>query len=165
MGPNPQVFSQDLTWLFLFSRSFFKYISKFDVRMNWHQSNVFLQDFPNSFHCWLNLSILHSGVPQQFMVVFLIVILNIWRPKKSFTSISYPFSQRFMVLIRDHPLIIVLIVRIIFTHPKHFLSCFPFLSSEGHLFKYYSFQLAALILQSYRCINQISSNQFLISSF
>ena len=54
--------------------------------MNYHQSNVFLQDLSNSFHCWFNLSILHgSGVPQQFMVVFLIVILNIWRPKKNFS--------------------------------------------------------------------------------
>ena len=39
-----------------------KFISKFDVRMNYHQSNVFLQDLSNSFHRWLNLSILHSGV-------------------------------------------------------------------------------------------------------
>ena len=53
-----------------------KFISKFDVRMNYHQSNVFLQDLSNSFHHWLSLYILHSGVPQQFMVVFFIVILG-----------------------------------------------------------------------------------------
>ena len=39
--------------------------------------------------------------------MFLVVILNIWRPKKSFSSISYPFCQGFVVLVRDHPLIIV----------------------------------------------------------
>ena len=41
MGPNPQVFSQDLTWLFLFYRSYPKFFSKFDVRMNYHKSYVF----------------------------------------------------------------------------------------------------------------------------
>ena len=41
VGPNPQVFFQDLTWLFQFSRSSLKFISKFDVRMIYHQSNVF----------------------------------------------------------------------------------------------------------------------------
>ena len=34
--------------------------------MNYHQSNAFLQDRLNSFHRWLNLSIIYSGVPQQF---------------------------------------------------------------------------------------------------
>ena len=38
--------------------------SKSDVRMIHHQSYVFLQDLSISFHRWLNLSILHSGVPQ-----------------------------------------------------------------------------------------------------
>ena len=51
-----------------------------------------------------------SGVSKQFMVVFPIVILCVWRPNKNFTSISYPFSQRFVVLVRGHPLLIVLIV-------------------------------------------------------
>ena len=59
------------------SGAILKFLSKFDVRMIYHQSNVFLQDWLNSFHRWLNLSIIHSGVPQQFKVVFLIVILNI----------------------------------------------------------------------------------------
>ena len=30
-------------------------------------------------------------------------------------------------------------MKILSTHPEHFMSCFPFISSEGHLFKYYSF--------------------------
>lgn len=34
------------------------FLSKFDVRMNYHQSNVFLQDLSNSFHRWLNLFVL-----------------------------------------------------------------------------------------------------------
>ena len=33
-----------------------KFISKFDVRMNYHQSYVLLQDLSNSFHRWFNLS-------------------------------------------------------------------------------------------------------------
>ena len=47
--------------------------------------------------------IFHSGVPQQFLVVFLVVILGFWRPNKSFSSISYLFFQRFMVLASCHP--------------------------------------------------------------
>ena len=39
-----------------FIEAIFKFISKFDVRMIYHQSNVFLQDLSNSFHRWLNLS-------------------------------------------------------------------------------------------------------------
>ena len=31
------------------------FFSKLDIRMNYHQSYVFLQDLSNSFHCWLNL--------------------------------------------------------------------------------------------------------------
>ena len=43
-----------------------KFISKFDVRMSYRQSYVFLQDLSNSFHCWFNISILHcSGVFHQ----------------------------------------------------------------------------------------------------
>ena len=38
-----------------FSRSYPKFFSKFDVRMNYHQSNAFLQDRLNSFQRWLNL--------------------------------------------------------------------------------------------------------------
>ena len=41
VGPNPQVFSQDLTWLFELSGAILKFISKFDVRMNFHQSHAF----------------------------------------------------------------------------------------------------------------------------
>ena len=41
------------------------------------------------------------------LVVFLVVILRFWWPKKSFSSISYPLSQRFMVLAYCHPLIII----------------------------------------------------------
>ena len=45
------------------------------------------------FHFWFNLSNCHSGVPQQFLVVFLVVILCIWRPKKSFSSILFVLSK------------------------------------------------------------------------
>ena len=49
VGPNPQFFSQDLTWLFYFPGAILKFISKFDVRMNCHQSYVFLQDLSKKF--------------------------------------------------------------------------------------------------------------------
>ena len=81
--------------------------------MNYHQSNAFLQDRLNSFHRWLNLSILHSGVPQQFLVVLLIVIINIWRPKKSFFAII-SVLLKILGLSCCHPLIIVSIVSTLF---------------------------------------------------
>ena len=60
-----------------FSGLIFKFISKFDVRMNCNQSNVFLQDLSNTFPRWLHLTIiLYSIVSEQFMVVFLVIILE-----------------------------------------------------------------------------------------
>ena len=144
MGPNPQVFFQDLTWLFLFSRSYPQILSKFDVRMSYHQSNVFLQDLLNSSHRQFNLSNIHPGVSQRFMVVFLIVILNIWRPKKS-SSLS--------VLLKIHGASLMTSSHNCFDcedsfHPPGtFNELFPFLSYKGHLFKYFSFQPSAHILQ------------------
>ena len=155
VGPNPQVFSQDLTWLFLFPRISSNFLSKFDVRMNYHQSNAFHQDLSNSFHRWFNLFILI--LPEclnKFMVVFLIIILCIWRPKKSFTSISYPFSQRFVVLVQGHPLIIVLIMKILFLPPE------PIISEDLFIL---SLQLS--FSKSYRCFVQAIFNQFVILSF
>ena len=60
-----------------FSGVILKFISKFDVRMCYHHSNVFHQDLSNYFHRSFNLSNFHSGVPQQFMEVLLIAILII----------------------------------------------------------------------------------------
>ena len=95
-----------------------KFLSKFDVRMSYHQSNVFLQDLSNSFHRWLNLSILHLGVPQQFLVVFPVVILRFLKTEEEFLFNLAPFSLRFVILACCHPLVIVLIVRILFTYPE-----------------------------------------------
>ena len=84
VSPNPQVFSQDLTWLFYFPGVTLKFFSKFDVRMSYHHSNAFLQDLSISFHRWLNLSIFFGfsrSVSSIVMVVFLIIILRFWRPK------------------------------------------------------------------------------------
>ena len=90
------------------------------------------------FHRWFNISNFHPGVSQQFMVVFLVVILRFWRPKKSFTSISYPFSQRFVVLVRGHPLIIVLILRIFFHSSGAIQESFQF-DSPDPSFRDYSY--------------------------
>ena len=46
-------------------RSYSQILYKVDVRTNYHQSNVFLQDLSNSFRCCFNFSKkIHSGVPQ-----------------------------------------------------------------------------------------------------
>ena len=75
-----------------------KFFSKFDVRMSYHQSNAFLLDLPNSFHRWLNLSNFHFGVPQQFMVVFLVVILGFLKTEEDFSLNLAPFSSRSVML-------------------------------------------------------------------
>ena len=62
-----------------------KFFSKLDVRRSYHQSNAFSPRSFKFFHHWLNLSYFHFGVHRQFMVVFLVVILGFWRPKKSFS--------------------------------------------------------------------------------
>ena len=95
-----------------------------------------VQPFYLSFR---SISTIHGGVSRRNS--------QIMKTEEEFSLNLAPFSSRFVVLVQGHPLIIVLIVSILFTYPEHFMSCFPFLSSEGHLFKYYSFQLAAHILQ------------------
>ena len=62
------------------------------------------------FKCFLSLVQpfhFHPGVSQQFMMVFPVVILRFWRPKKIFSLNLAPFSSRFMILAYCHPLIIV----------------------------------------------------------
>ena len=56
----------------------------------------------NSFHCWLNLfGFSFSRSISVISVVFLVVI---WRPKKSSSFKSCPFSQRFVILATCYPL-------------------------------------------------------------
>ena len=93
--------------------------------------------------------IFHFGVPQQFMVVFLEVILRFWRPKKSFPSIPYLFSQRFMVLACCHPLIIVFIVSILFTYPEHFLSFFHFFTPKAIVLQILSVHHSSILLSTH----------------
>ena len=75
--------------------------------MNYHQSNVFHQDLSNSLHHWFNLSNFNSGEPQQFLVVFPVVILRFLKTEEEFLFNLAPFSSRFMILACCHPLIIV----------------------------------------------------------
>ena len=81
-----------------------KFISKFDVRMNYHQSNVFLQDLSNSFI-----------IDSTFIFFIMECLNNSWWFSSSFSASadrrrgslkSCPFSWRFMVLAWCHPLII-----------------------------------------------------------
>ena len=54
-----------------YHRTIPEFFSKFDVRMNFHQSDVFFKINFNSFHCWFTLSTFHSsGVSQQFWWCF-----------------------------------------------------------------------------------------------
>ena len=158
MGPNPQVFSQDLTWLFLFSRSYPQnFLSKFDVSMIYHQLNVFLQDFSNSFHCWFNFYILlYSGAS---------IILggvsrchsHLLKTEEEFLFNLAPFSSRFMVLACCHPLIIIFDCENPF-HPSGDIQGYfqfdypePIISEDLFIL---SFQLS--FPKSHRCIIQYS---------
>ena len=68
-----------------------------------------------------------------------------------------------MVLACCHPLIIVLIVRILFIHPELFKSLLS-LSSGVHQFRFIHSQFAVIILRSYRCLVQVIFNRLVLSS-
>ena len=143
-----------------------KFILKFDVRMIYHQSHAFLQDLSHSFHHWLNLFAFgSSGVAQQFLVVFRIVILNIWRPKKIFPLNLALFSSRFMALASCHPLIIGFDCENPFHPSREIQRSFQFDSLQAIFsdLSILSFQLS--FSKSYRCIIQVFSNQLGVSSF
>ena len=153
MGPNPQVFSQDLTWLFLFPRSYPQiYISKFDVRMIYHQSNAFLQDLSNSFHRWLNL----------FVLILPECLNNSW------WCFSSSFEDRRRVYL--HILSVLseirgsssrpsshncLIVRILFIHPEQFRSLFSLFirSPSSKIYSFSAFSSLSPILPVFRSSN------------
>ena len=111
------------------------------------------QLFHSSFRC---ASIIHGGVSHRNS--------QILKTEEEFSLNLAPFSLRFVVLVQGHPLIIVLIVSIRFTYPEQFKSLLSLLS-EVHQFRFIHSQLSVIILQPYRCIIQISSNQLVISSF
>ena len=58
------------------------------------------------------------------MVVFLVIILNIWRPKKSFPPYLFPLSQGSIALASCRPLIIVFDCENSLHHPEQFRSIF-----------------------------------------
>ena len=124
-----------------------KFFLKFDVRMNYHQSNVFLQDLSNSFHRWLNLFAFDSpGVSKQFLMVFSSSFSDL-KTEEEFLFNLAPFSSRFMVLASCHPLIIVFDCENSF-HPSGAIQeSFPFLSSEGHHVIIRHAQRVAIVLQ------------------
>ena len=107
-----------------YSPELFSILFKCDVRMNFisHMSS------PRSFKFFSSLVQLfyssYSGVSEQFLVVFIVVILRFWRPKKSFFSKSCPFSQSFVVLASRYPLDLFHLWVILFTHPEYVRSCF-----------------------------------------
>ena len=157
MGPNPQVFSRILPDSSNFPGAIPKFISKFDVRMNYHQSNVFLQDLSNSFHRWLNL----------FVLILLECLNNSWwcfsssfsdfEDRRRFSLNLAPFSSRFMVLACCHPLIIIFDCENLF-HPSGYIQGYfqfdypePIISEDLFIL---SFQLS--FPKSHRCIIQYS---------
>ena len=162
MGPYPQVLPRILPDSFFF-RSYSQIL--FQVwRKNELSSVKCLSPWSfKFFHRWFNLSNFNPGDLNN-LVVFLIVIPT-FEDRRRVPLKSCPFFQRFMVLALCHPLIIVLIVRILFTHLEQFkilFSLFLRRPSSQNLF-ILSFQL--WFSKSYRCFVQVISNQFLISLF
>ena len=126
--------------------------------MNYHQSNVFLQDLSNAFHCWFNLSNFHPGVSQQFMVVFLIVfsylktgevfLLNLGRSPKIRGSSFMPSS----LLFRSWG---------IFLYPsEEFHEFFPLWSSEGHHFRRFLCSQFSTLSSKYSSLMSLRSSPY-----
>ena len=162
MGPNPQVFSQDLTWLFLFSRSYSQIL--FEVWRKNDSSSVICisprsfkffsslaQLFHSSFRC---ASIILGGVSrrhlkteEEFYLHILSVLSEIRDSSSSPSSHNCFWLSEFFSPIRSN---------------SRF--CSVWLSGAHHLrFIHSSFQLS--YSKSYRCLNQGFSNQLVISSF
>ena len=141
-----------------------KFFSKFDVRMSYHQSNAFSKIFHILF------------IIGSTFLIYIPEYLKIYggvschhsqhlKTKEEFSSKSYPFSQRFVVLAWCHPLIIVFDCENSF-HPSGAMQeSFQFDSSKGHHFGIIHSSFWLSFSKSYRCIVQIFSNQFMISSF
>ena len=129
-------------------------------------SQMFFQDqFEIIFHCWLNnLVFFHSpGVSHTIHGGSHLHSQHLKTEEEFLFNLAL-FSSRFMVLACCHPLIIVSMVRIFFTHQEIFKSLLS-LSSGVHQFRFIHSQPSVIILLSCRCIYRISSNQFLISLF
>ena len=127
--------------------------------MIYHQLNVFLQDFSNSFHCWFNFYILLYSGASIILGSVSRCHSHLLKTEEKFPFNLAPFSSRFVILVCCHPLVIVLIVRIFFTHPEQFkilFSLFLRSPSSQNLF-ILSFQL--WFSKSYRCFVQVISNQ------
>ena len=111
------------------------------------------QDLSNSFHRWLNplsfslsrsISKIQGGSRHHF---------STGEDRRSVSSKNCPFSRRFMALLNSF-------------HPSEAIQeSFLVRLSRVHQFRFIHSQPSVIILQSYRRIIQISSNQFMISSF
>ena len=165
VGPNPQVFSQDLTWLF-FSQCYSQIHFKFDVRMNYHQSYSFSKIFQIIF------------IVVSTFIFFIIpeYLNNSWwcfsssfldlKTEEEFSSKSYLFSQRFVMLAWCHPLIIVFNCENSF-HPSGAIrESFQFDSPKAIISEdLFVLNIQLSFSKSYRCIIQVLSNQLGISAF
>ena len=75
------------------------------------------------------------------MVVFLVVL----KTEEEFLFNLAPFSSRFVILACCHPLVFVLIVRILFTYPEQFKSLLSLLSGVDQ-FRFIHSQLSVIVL-------------------
>ena len=139
MGPNPQVFSQALTWLFLFPVDILKVLVKVWRKNDLSSVKCFLQDLLNSLHRWLNLFvwILPECLNNSWWC-FSSSFLDIEDRWRLFLHI-YPLSQRFVILACCHPLIIICDCEIFFLSIRcKFRSLFSLILWRP-LFRDYSF--------------------------
>ena len=146
MGPNPQVFFQDLTWLSQLSRSYSQ------IHCKVWRKNELLSDKCLFSKIFQILFIVNSTF--IFFVIPECLYNSWWSFSSSFSAFedrrrislqSYPFSRRFMVLALCHPLIIVFDCENspIRSNARVFLVWF----CGAHHLQNYSFKLSALILQ------------------
>ena len=99
----------------------------------------FFSSLAQPFHySFRSASTIHGGVSRCHL-----------KTEEEFLFNLAPFSSRFVILACCHPLVIVLIVRIIFTLPERFKSLLSLLSRVHHFGIIHS-QLSVIILQFYR---------------
>ena len=132
--------------------------------MNYHQSNVFLQDLSNSFIFGSTFQIVIPECLNNSWWCFSLSFSN-FEDRRRVPLKSCPFFQRFMVLALCHPLIIVFDCENSFQLSGANSRVFSISYPESIFSNIIHSQLSAHVLQFYRCFVQVIFNQLVISSF
>ena len=114
--------------------------------------------FQPFYSSWFrSASIIHGGVSHHHYQHL--------KTKEEFSSKSYQFSQRFVILVWCHPLINSFRLREFFSPIRSNSWVFSVCFSRAHHLRIIHSSLQLSFSKSYRCIAQVFSSQFMSSSF